>query len=217
MIEIPAVSGELERLWRGEDDKHWKALEGVLTANQWDFEDFQERFAQRELLTRRYAWAVPSTEVILAIAAEGKIVEVGAGTGYWAHLLREAGARVDAYDRAPVLRNPWIDSTAYFPVARGGPRRLLRLNDRGEYFYADWTLLICWPPYASSMMSETIRAFPGNRLVFVGEGEGGCTGDDEGHRLLEEEWEEADWFPLPQWPGINDMATIYERKAHGGS
>ena len=38
------------------------------------------------------------------------LVEVGAGTGYWAALLRGRGARVFAYDRDP----PPAPCTAYY-------------------------------------------------------------------------------------------------------
>jgi hypothetical protein len=53
----------------------------------------------------------------------------------------------------------------------------------------------------------------GRTLAFIGEGEGGCTADDEFFRLLET-GEEVESIPLPQWDGLHDHLTIYrfERK-----
>ena len=71
-------------------------------------EEFQSRYngsyffhELRDELVKKYAWAVPTEASIEAIAALGPIVEVGAGTGYWAWLLRQVGATVEAYDVAP--------------------------------------------------------------------------------------------------------------------
>lgn len=53
---------------------------------------------QRAELVRRYAWAVPDAAAIAALAARSPLVEIGAGTGYWARLLAAAGADIIAYD-----------------------------------------------------------------------------------------------------------------------
>ena len=43
----------------------------------------------RKPLIWAYAWAIPSDEAIHAIAELGPLLELGAGTGYWAWLLRQ--------------------------------------------------------------------------------------------------------------------------------
>lgn len=48
-----------------------------------------------------YAYAPPTAAALAALAARAPLVEVGAGTGYWARCLRGAGAAVAAYDAAP--------------------------------------------------------------------------------------------------------------------
>eukprot|EP00897_Mesotaenium_endlicherianum_P009382 jgi/Mesen1/8472/ME000478S07970 len=55
-------------------------------------------------LRRIYSWAVPTGEAIDAIvkSAPGGVLEIGAGTGYWAHLLRQRGVQVAAYDLQPL-------------------------------------------------------------------------------------------------------------------
>ena len=56
-------------------------------------------------LRRVYSWGVPSDaalETIARFAAAAGVVEVGAGTGYWAAALATRGVDVRAYDAAPV-------------------------------------------------------------------------------------------------------------------
>lgn len=55
-------------------------------------------------LVAQYSWAIPSPDTlrwILETVGDRGIVEMGAGTGYWASLLTLGGADVVAYDIAP--------------------------------------------------------------------------------------------------------------------
>ena len=56
-------------------------------------------------LRRLYSWGVPNDAAlscIARIAGATGVVEVGAGTGYWAAALHGRGVDVRAYDAAPV-------------------------------------------------------------------------------------------------------------------
>ena len=53
---------------------------------------------------RLFAWGVPTAEaieVIRQVAGVSGVVEIGAGTGYWTHILRLHGVPVTAYDLHP--------------------------------------------------------------------------------------------------------------------
>jgi hypothetical protein len=54
-----------------------------------------------------YSYAIPNRAAISVIACNSPhgLIELGAGTGYWAYLLRHFGATVDAYDRTPDIRD----------------------------------------------------------------------------------------------------------------
>ena len=54
-----------------------------------------------EPLTRSVGFGVPNEAALALVAKYGPLVEVGAGTGYWAALLRARGVDVDAYDVQP--------------------------------------------------------------------------------------------------------------------
>jgi methylase of polypeptide subunit release factors len=48
-----------------------------------------------------YAFASPNSEALKALVKLSPIVEIGAGVGYWAALLRQQGAEVVAIDQNP--------------------------------------------------------------------------------------------------------------------
>lgn len=52
-------------------------------------------------LRREFAYAVPSHDALAILSSLSPVVEIGAGTGYWASLLRARGATVYAYDIEP--------------------------------------------------------------------------------------------------------------------
>ena len=57
---------------------------------------------RRELIAK-YGFAVPTNEALDAVGrcSPSGVVEVGAGTGYWAHLLQQRGVDVAAFDIEP--------------------------------------------------------------------------------------------------------------------
>lgn len=165
--------------------------------------------ALRRPLCRRYSFAIPSEEAVRAIAAlPGPIVELGAGTGYWASLIAGEGGDITAYDKYPPgrARNRYGFREAFFPVRRGTPDTL----KQGKVKWG--TLFLCWPCYNTDFALQALCAFEGSHVAYVGEGGGGCTGNDEFHMELSR-WSERRAIPIPQWWGLNDTLTIYQRPA----
>src|SRR5215471_9090998 len=65
-------------------------------------------YDRRVWCVRRYAFAIPTEAALSVLARFAPIIELGAGTGYWAHLLRRRGVDCLAFDAAPPdqLPNP---------------------------------------------------------------------------------------------------------------
>jgi hypothetical protein len=165
--------------------------------------------ARRKLVTR-YSFAIPSPEALAVIAKHGPIVQIGAGTGYWAHLLRrDYNVDILPFDRNPpsLGGNFWPFRREFVPVLRGTERILSRHHDR--------TLLLCWPPM-TTMASNCLRRYRGQRVIVIGEGEGGCTADDEFFAMLAKDWTEAESVDIPRWDCINDHLTVWTRREEGG-
>jgi len=160
-----------------------------------------DRYQLRQRLVAKYAWAIPSDQAVALLVRLSPLVEIGAGTGYWAWLIRQAGGDILAYDRYPPpdRRNRWhAGEQPWTEVLPGGTRRLARHSDR--------TLILCWPPEDEPMGIEALRFHAGRRAVFVGETR---------HRspFLEEldRWEVIETLAIPQWEGMADRLFVLRR------
>ncbi len=130
-------------------------------------------YERRRAHVRRYAFAVPTEAALTTIARYAPIVELGAGTGYWAYLLRQRGVDVVAYDRFPPDRaeNPnRLDPRLWTEVLAGDESVLARFPDRG--------LLLCWPSWRDPFAAAALDVYPGATLIYIGEAAGGHTADD---------------------------------------
>lgn len=151
----------------------------------------------RDVLTKRYAWAIPSPAAISMLVRHSPIVEIGAGKGYWASLVAAAGGRILCFDKHPP-KDQW------HPVVRGGPDMASKHSDK--------TLFLCWPPYWDNMASECLQAYRGQTLVYVGETEGGCNATDDFFDQLQADWVHTQGVAIPQWEGIRDYLFVFTRK-----
>lgn len=184
----------------------------------------------RQQLVRRYAYGIPTDEALDAIAAASPagVVELGAGTGYWARLLHDRGVDVVAYDRWPpgTGNNRFVDDwVAWFPVQAG--------DEHGLVAHAERTLLPVWPTWNEAWPGDAVAAIHragGTTLVFVGEGPGGLTGDSVLHGTygaclacslgvteapcvcgIPVLWQAVRRIAIPQWGDTHDACSIYER------
>ena len=169
----------------------------------------------RDYLTQVFACAIcsPGTLAWLVDALDGTpVVEMGAGTGYWAWLLTQAGVDVVAYDREPRDGPHRVDlspdlSRGYVPVRRGGPRDVAG--------HADRALLLVWPPHRAPMAAGALDAFAGDLLVHVGEFYG-ATGNARFFKMLERDFELVSSCPdFVSWAGMRDGASLWRRRRPG--
>jgi hypothetical protein len=184
-------------------------------------------------LRRVFAWGVPSPDALAAVARHSPrgVVDAGAGTGYWAALLRGAGVDVLPYDAAPL--DDGATHNGHHALPRGAaPPPFLRVR-RGDAAAAaaahpERTLLLCWPPpeacgdrdgadgapaAARSMAADALASFAGDTVVYVGEGApggadeqappgGGATAGPVFHGALARGWALEAHVPLPRWPSV---------------
>lgn len=130
----------------------------------------------REMCTKTLAWAVPDEKAIQICVDNGPLIEIGAGLGYWAMLIQQQGGDIRPYDRTPawsgrVNNHVRKGMVGFTHVYLGGPPKIRAKINAGR------TLLLCWPPYGSDMAVKCLRHEP-RKLIYVGEGHGGCCADD---------------------------------------
>ena len=184
-------------------------------------------FDVRREVIKRYSFAIPTDAALDVIAAAGPVVEIGAGTGYWAELLRRRGCDVAAYDIQGEDHAKWFPHGLVGQVDVGGIEMAAKHPDR--------TLLLIWP-YMDSMAHDAATAYAGaggQRLVYIGEGPWGCTANDDFFALVGRDcdrdwddehdcsthpapaWREVADVAIPQWDGIHDHLYVYERVDNG--
>ncbi|HJP73509.1 MAG TPA: hypothetical protein VJ914_04530 [Pseudonocardiaceae bacterium] len=171
-------------------------------------------------LQAMYAYAIPAPSTLhwAAEFCSGRpVVELGAGRGYWAYQLSQAGLQVDAYDVEPpdTAINVSFDRAAgqrdvWYPV--GTVDDFASRSDG----LANCVLFLCWPPgWGNPMASETLAEFTeagGTRLIYVGEPKGGKTGNDDFFDRLSSEWELASQDDeYASWWNLNDGAQGWVR------
>ncbi|WP_328401264.1 hypothetical protein [Nocardia sp. NBC_00403] len=174
------------------------------------------------VLQAAYAYAIPSPETLSWIAevCEGRrVLEVGAGRGYWADQIARGGGDVLAFDSEP----PGVHDNMSFPVAAGQPATWGRVGDLGELSAlraaggdGAGVLLLCWPPgWGNPMASEALASYRragGDRVIYIGEPRGGKTADDAFFEALDTEWQLLDQDSnFVAWWNLGDTAQCWRR------
>ena len=175
----------------------------VLTKLRWNFYTLFHCNKYRHTGTARYAWAIPNKAAVNAIVESvptmqhkrngrrGLVVDFGAGSGFWAHVICEAikaqrkpidvvaiekslnlyvkredgSIGVGDGERAVTRDDLWFD------VLPGDLSTLVELQCTRPID----TLLLIWPPCWEDMAFDAVQAFQGNCVIYVGEPRGGCT------------------------------------------
>ena len=174
--------------------------------------DPQTQLNVRKKLIWAFSWAIPNQEAILGIAKYTPIIEIGAGTGYWAWLLEQAGARVKTFDREPGQPPQWHSIEQGDPAGFRLPSAYPLANPSEAFspLFSEGTLLLCWPPLDSPMATDALNHYTGETVIYVGEWKG-RTADSLFHQKLSEEWKLIREITIPNWPGYTDKVYVFIR------
>jgi hypothetical protein len=147
----------------------------------------REAGLHRALLSRRYSWSIPSPGdiawITATVGARG-VVELGAGSGYWAALMRAAGIDTLAYDPFPAAGDNTYATRAYTRVESGDESLAAEHSERA--------LFLCWPNNNDPWAARALTAYRGDLLIYAGQEAGGATADDRFFELLGSGWEQVD-------------------------
>ena len=162
----------------------------------------------RRYLSDRLAWGVPDEPVLAALLALGPLVEMGAGTGYWAAMLRARAADLIAYEPAipDAERNAFHRLGAHWSELMAGGAEMAATHP-------ERTLLLIWPPHRRPMAARALRNYAGEQLAYIGEPAGGKHGEEEFWARLTRDWQlVARLDTLHRWPGVQDALHVFRRR-----
>jgi hypothetical protein len=185
----------------------------------WDDINLIEHFtANRELrheFITLYAFSYPSRKAIRHIVdfiRDDKVLEVCAGLGFWAALLKEKGVDIICTDigaQDGVIHSGYPSNGRQPFVEVEG----LSVQDAIAKYSEHNVLMLSWPPYDKSVGADAVRAFGGNKVVYIGELAGGCCGDHEMFELLKDRYGKGRHVQIPHWFGLHDAVLLFERSA----
>jgi hypothetical protein len=182
---------------------------------------------KRKIFIDKYSWAVPTYHAIKEIAAfigKDRCLEIGAGTGLWAYLLTLEGVNMVATDNKcehdllkDEIDHVWRHDPSDSFLVKIGLDTSIANYTRREFtdvkcmdaldaikMYSDYEcLMVCWGRVCD------YDTFKGNKIVFIGESEGGCTVPPPD----ESEWELHKHIKIPKWAGMNDFLALYIHKS----
>jgi hypothetical protein len=157
------------------------------------------------MLSQCYSYVFPSASVLAMLSQLGPLVEIGAGTGYWAYKLHAMGVDVVAFDQAPPdgeRANRYHAKTETWTHVLQGDHTVL--SD-----YPDRALFLCWPPLFSAL-GECLSYYNGDTVAYIG---------DDGYRTarldhLHETFSQVTTAPvraLEPYPGALATLSIWRR------
>ena len=166
----------------------------------------------RDAFVARFGFAVLTgraiSKLIDLVGEDAQIVEVGAGSGYWAYELGGAGL-----DVRPTDPGHMDDMWSGLRPNEYGVVECLTGAEAVEEYDPGFTLMMVWPSM-DSWAAETLETYEGDQLILCGEDRDGCTGTDRLFDILEAGWEEAGRISIPSFPRIYDSLTVWRRRGH---
>lgn len=156
----------------------------------------KSEYATRNLLVQIYSWAVPNDKILGRISKTiPKILEIGAGTGYWSYLLKNRGVDIISTDKNP--KNTWTD------VIKEDYKKSIEK-------YQDRVIMLCWPIMEFFDLIKD-GSYKQKKIIYIGE-YAGCTGG------LMPKLEEANMIKslktinIPTYRGIHDKGYLITLK-----
>jgi hypothetical protein len=167
----------------------------------------------------RLGFHIPTLETVSAMTkfacrnGESTLLSIGSGVGTTEKLM-QLYASEKKLPLTVIATDPWLSHDTTDAKALIKTHAMDGVTAVSEY-HTDG-LLLSWPSYDSPIAANVLKAFMktnGKFVIYIGEGHGGCTADDEFHDLLDEHWDlQSCLTDAPCWWGIHDAPHLYTQK-----
>ena len=171
-----------------------------------------------------FGYSIPSwgsLRKIKRFVGDDKVLSIMDGLGLWSALMKKVGLDVTSTDIKKTGRHYTVEQFTRTWIEIQAMDCLTAVDS-----FADCNVLfMSWAPL-NDTAANAVRRFRGNKIIYIGEGMNGCTGNDELHQMLEAQWENVKWsyrgkcqfideisyIDIPNWYGIHDVIFCYTRK-----
>lgn len=163
-----------------------------------------------------YPEYVPTDHAIQTLVDLGPLVEVGAGDGYWAHVVNENGGDCIPTDICPLdhdaetfpstvqsASDDW-EPTVWADVQAVDGVEAVRA-------YPDRAVMMCHPSGADRWSERVLDAVSDQPFVFIGEWFPGTDATPWFFKRLAENWGLVDDFPVYGWESSAEHGYVFER------
>lgn len=144
-------------------------------------------------------WSNKASEVVKKYNAP--ILALGSGNAYIEAILEKNGVNIISTDVTP---HEWEKNHTIVET--------LEAKDAITK-YPNRAIFCSWTTYDADWLYQAIKDVPKGTLIFyIGEGDGGCVGDDKLHSFFNNQCKMLEWVDIPQWEGIRDFLAVLKRK-----
>ena len=179
-----------------------------------------KQMMRMKLFRDSFGYAVPTLAIIwwivdTIICSGGTGLEIGCGKGFIASLIQAALPDDCLYIATDDKSSHGTDKphTSLVPVEKISGKDVVT-----KYTPEANCLIIIWPGFNDKWAAEALALFTEHvnqqsRVIYWGEGAGGCTADERFHALLDEKYEIVKELGPQQWNDIHDLVYIYRPKS----
>lgn len=162
---------------------------------------------RRQNFYAKYSWSVPNNialDQIKEFCGNDNILEIGSGLGLWAHLIRLSGLNIFATD---------IGSTGTYYTNFSKTWTNVEIMNHKEAIHKYGSqcnlLFLSWPCHHNLSAFESINHYQGSKLIYIGEGLDGSTGEPQFFKLLKKKYKFVKSINIPRWAGNFDKLYCY--------
>lgn len=147
-----------------------------------NFEMLYHKKLLRDDLLKVFSFAIPDENAIKEIVKYSPLIEIGAGTGYWAYLIKKYGGDIVAFDND-------------------------ERNQKFEGFYKKQWFRVQF----SDMAFNCLKSYTGKFFIYVGELRNRSCANESFFEYLEERFCLIKDVAIPQWARTRDILEVYKR------
>ncbi len=153
---------------------------------------------RKNFIALKWCCAVPTPEVLSELALFSPVIEVGAGSGYWANQLSELGVNIIALDNGTDYRAEYFD---------------VKQVDTFDFSTcAERTLLLIWPSDNLNWAHDLLNKAKWKKIIYIGEWRDGRMATSSFFDKIQNEFMIQKIIPMPRYPGWKDSCYILIRR-----